>query len=80
MCIRDRNKVVNDSVTLDADVIYYKWSSSNETYSIGKQSDMTGAGTVKTLFFFDTDKDDDKDGVADLVVIVPTANVSDFIK
>lgn len=75
-----KNKVVNDSVTLDADVVYYKWSSSNETYSIGKQSDMTGAGTGKTVFFFDTDKDDDKDGVADLVVIVPTANVSDFIK
>lgn len=74
-----KNKVVNDSVTLDADVIYYKWSSSNETYGIGKQSDMTGAGTDKTVFFFDTDKDDDKDGVADLVVIVPTAEVSNFI-
>lgn len=74
-----KNKVVNDSVTLDADVIYYKWSSSNETYKLGKQSDMTGAGTDKTVFFFDTDKDDDKDGVADLVVIVPTSDVADFI-
>ena len=75
-----KNKVVNDSVTLDADVIYYKWSSSNETYGIGKQSDMTGAGTDKTVFFFDTDKDDDKDGVADLVVIVPTGDASTFAK
>lgn len=75
-----KNKVVNDSVTLDADVIYYKWSSSNETYGIGKQSDMTGAGTDKTVFFFDTDKDDDKDGVADLVVIVPTDDASTFAK
>lgn len=74
-----KNKVVNDSVTLDADVIYYKWSSSSETYGIGKQSDMTGAGTDKTVFFFDTDKDDDKDGVADLVVIVPTSNAATFI-
>ena len=72
-----KNKVVNNSVTLDADVIYYKWSSSDETYKLGKQSDMTGAATGKTVFFFDTDKDDDKDGVADLVVIVPTN--ADFI-
>lgn len=74
-----KNKVVNDTVTLDADVIYYKWSSSDETYGIGKQSDMTGAGTDKTVFFFDTDKDDDKDSVADLVVIVPTADADSFI-
>ncbi len=77
--IKLKNKVVNEAVTLDEDVIYYKWSSSDETYEIGKQSDMTGAGTDKTVFFFDTDKDDDKDGVADLVIIVPTSEADAFI-
>lgn len=64
------NNVKNGSVTLDSSIVYLDWSSSNSTFEVASKSDMTTASD-RVVLYFDTDKDDDKDGVADLAIIAP---------
>ncbi len=63
----------NKSFTLDSSVKYYKYSSSKSAYEVADKSDLTGADANKVIVFLDTDKDDDKDKVADIVVIADNA-------
>lgn len=65
---------VNTEVTLDANVKYYKYSSSESAYVLADKSDLTGAGAGKVAIFLDTDKNDDKDGIADIVIIASDAD------
>ena len=64
----------NKSFTLDSSVKYYKYSSSKSAYEVADKSDLTGADKDKVIVFLDTDKDDDKDKVADIVVIADNAS------
>ena len=62
------------SFALDSSVKYYKYSSSKSAYEVADKSDLTGADKDKVIVFLDTDKDDDKDKVADIVVIADNAS------
>jgi hypothetical protein len=65
----------NNRVTLDSDVIYIVESGS--TYAVGTKSDLTGADEGDYALFFDLDDDDDRDGVADLVIITSEPDSKD---
>jgi hypothetical protein len=65
----------NNRVTLDSDVIYIVESGS--TYAVGTKSDLTGADEGDYALFFDLDDDDDRDGVADLVIITSQPDSGD---
>ena len=68
--VADKDK----SFALDSSVKYYKYSSSKSAYEVADKSDLTGADANKVIVFLDTDKDDDKDKVADIVVIADNAS------
>jgi hypothetical protein len=71
--------IYNNTYTVDTDAVYVKWSASDSVFNAnGSKSDVTGA-EGKYVFFFDTDKNDDKDGVADLVVIANASSAAGLL-
>ena len=70
---------VNTEVTLDSDVKYYKYSGSKSAYVLADKSDLTGASTGKVAIFLDTEKNDDKDGIADIVIIASSATAANTV-
>jgi hypothetical protein len=74
-----KSNVVADSYTVDSNVVYYNWEEADEEFSIGDKSDLTNPGTGYVALFLDTDKDDDKDGVADVVIIVPASEAANIV-
>jgi hypothetical protein len=65
------NVVTDGGYTIDSNAIYYKYNATSETFEVGDKSDMTGASAGKVAIFLDTDEKDDKDKVADVVIIAP---------
>jgi hypothetical protein len=73
--VNDNPKPANTTVTLDSNVIYVVESGSS--YAVGTKSDLTGADEGDYALFFDLDDEDDRDGVADLVIITSKPDKAD---